>query len=124
MPGLGLPTAEDDKFIDECKTYFLGEPNKLLNAKEGAEDEAAAEEEAPAEEEEGEEGAEKKAKDSDESEEEEIKVPKRNLTEVNRLAVIVNAIENDCHLCPYGAFKLTPQHELRRAEAFRGLQKG
>ena len=59
MPGHGLPTAEDDKFIDECKTYFLGEPNKLLNAKEGAEDEAAAEEEAPAEEEEGEEGAEK-----------------------------------------------------------------
>ena len=122
MPGLGLPTPDQDKFIDECKTYFLGEPNKLLNAKEGGEEEAA-EEEAPAEEEEGEEGAEKKAKDSDESEEEEIKVPKRNLTEVNRLAVVVNAIENDCHVCPVGSFKLTPQHELRRAEAFRGLSK-
>ena len=60
---------------------------------------------------------------NDESEEEEIKVPKRNLTEVNRLALVVNAIENDCHTCPQGAFKMTPQHELRRAEAFRGLNK-
>ena len=65
----------------------------------------------------------KKAKDSDESEEEEVKIPKRNLTEANRLAYVVNAIENDCHTCPTGAFKMTPQHELRRAEAFRGLNK-
>jgi len=62
-----------------------------------------------------------KAKDSDESEEEEIKVPKRNLTELNRLAVVAHAIENDCHLCPEGAFKMTPRHELRRSEAFKGL---
>lgn len=101
----------------------MGEPQKLLNKKEGEEEEEAqppAEEEN--EEEEGE-GAQKKAKDSDESEEEEIKVPKRNLTEANRLAVVVNAIENDCHICPVGAFKMTPQHELRRNEAFRGLNK-
>ena len=123
MPGLGLPMPEQDAFIDSCASYFLGEPNKLLNQKEGAEEEEAAQEEPPVEEEEGEEGAEKAAKDSQESEEEEIKVPKRNLTELNRLALVVNAIENDCHVCPLGAFKMTPQHELCRAEAFRGLCK-
>ncbi len=48
-------------------------------------------------------------------------MPKRNLTELNRLAVVVHAIENDCHLCPMGAFKMTPRHELRRNEAFKGL---
>lgn len=123
MPGLGLPMPEQDAFIDSCATYFLGEPNKLLNQKEGeGEDDPPAEAE-PAEEEEEEGAAEKAAKNSDESEEEEIKVPKRNLTEVNRLALVVNAIENDCHVCPMGAFKMTPQHELCRAEAFRGLSQ-
>ena len=121
MPGLGLPRPEQDAFIDSCASYFMGEPNKPLNQKEEGE-EAEAEEAAPVEEEE-EEAAEKAAKDSQESEEEEIKVPKRNLTEVNRLALVVNAIENDCHVCPMGAFKMTPQHELSRAEAFRGLSK-
>ena len=48
-------------------------------------------------------------------------MPKRNLTEINRLAIVVNAIENDCHICPQGAYKMTPRHELRRAEAFKGL---
>jgi len=123
MPSLGLPIPEQDAFIDNCATYFLGEPSKLLNQKEGeenAEDEPAEPE--PAEDEEGE-GNEEKAKNSDESEDEEIKVPKRNLTELNRLAVVVNAIENDCQICPVGAFKMTSKHELRRAEAFRGLNK-
>ena len=94
----------------------------MLNQKEGEGEGDEPAEEPPVEEEEGEDGeGEKKAKDSDESEEEEIKVPKRNLTELNRLAVVVHAIENDCHLCPLGSFKMTPRHELRRAEAFKGL---
>ena len=54
MPSLGLPEVEKDRFIDNCATYFLGDPNKLLNAKEGEGEEAA--EEVPKEEEEGEEG--------------------------------------------------------------------
>ena len=122
MPGLGLPMAEQDKFIDSCATYFLGEPNKALNQKDGDDQEA----EPPVEEEAenlSESGSVKKDKDSEQSDEEEIKVPKRNLTEVHRLSYIVNAIENDCHTCPMGAFKMTPEHELRRAEAFRGLDK-
>jgi radial spoke head protein 9 len=58
---------------------------------------------------------------SDRSEEEEIKVPPKDLTgilailfiyfaEVDRLAYVVQAIENDCQLCPVGSFKLTPVH--------------
>ena len=31
------------------------------------------------------------------------------------------AIENDCQICPVGAFKMTPEHQVRRNEAFRGL---
>jgi hypothetical protein len=54
MPSLGLPEVEKDQFIDNCASYFLGDPNKLLNAKEGEGEEAT--EEVPKEEEEGEEG--------------------------------------------------------------------
>lgn len=96
MPSLGLPEVEQDRFIDNCATYFFGDPAKLLNAKEGEAEEPV--DEPPKEEEE--EGGDNKAKaapkDSDESEEEEIKVPKRSLTELNRVAAVVNAIENDC----------------------------
>lgn len=122
MPSLGLPIPEQDAFIDNSTSYFLGEPNKLLNQKEG-EEEA---EEPPADEpaDEDQDGdAEQKQKDSDESEDEEVKIPKRNLTELNRLAVVVNAIENDCQICPVGSFKMTTKHELRRAEAFKGLNR-
>jgi hypothetical protein len=44
------------------------------------------------------------------------------LIELDRLAYIVMAIENDAHVCPVGAFKLTPQHELRRDEGFKGIK--
>jgi len=33
----------------------------------------------------------------------------------------VRAIENDCALVPVGAFKLTPTHELRYNDSFRGV---
>lgn len=31
------------------------------------------------------------------------------------------AIENDCQICPHGAFRLTEDHEVERNVAFRGL---
>jgi len=37
------------------------------------------------------------------------------------LAYVVRAIENDCASVPVGAFKLTPAHELRYDEHFKGL---
>ena len=72
MPSL---TEQHDAVINTDNTYFLGEPGKMLvsSKKEGEEEEGK--EEAAAEEgEEGEEGK-VKEKDSDISEEEEIKVP-------------------------------------------------
>ena len=46
---------------------------------------------------------------------------KRNLTEEDRLLYTVLAIENDCHIVPQGAFRMTPEHEVERNVAFRGL---
>ena len=45
----------------------------------------------------------------------------RNFTELDRLLYTVRAIENDCHIVPKGAMKLTEMHEVRRNNAFRGL---
>ena len=58
---------------------------------------------------------------SDLSEEEEIKIPPKDLTELDRLTFVIYAIENDCSIAPVGAFKMTPTHQVRRNEAFRGL---
>jgi hypothetical protein len=38
------------------------------------------------------------------------------------LTFVVYAIENDCSIAPVGAFKMTPTHQVRRNEAFRGIQ--
>lgn len=83
----------------------MGEPNKVIvsSKPEGEEEE----EEEPAANEDDEE-EEEKPKDSDESSEEEIKVPKRDLTEIDRLTTVVYAIENDCQTVPVGAYKMTP----------------
>ena len=37
------------------------------------------------------------------------------------MTTVVHAIENDCQICPVGAFKMTPEHQVRRNEAFGGL---
>jgi radial spoke head protein 9 len=60
-----------------------------------------------------------KAVDSDE--EGELKIPPKNFTELDRLAYVVRSIENDCAVAPVGAFKLTPTHELRYNDSFRGI---
>ena len=41
--------------------------------------------------------------------------------ELDRLVYVVYAIENDCCIAPAGAYKMTPTHQVRRNEAFRGL---
>jgi radial spoke head protein 9 len=45
------------------------------------------------------------------------------LLELDRLVYVVLAIENDCSICPVGAYKLTPVHQVRRNESFKGLSK-
>ena len=48
----------------------------------------------------------------------------RSMTEEDRLMYTVMAIENDCQICPQGAFRLTEAHEVERNVAFRGLASG
>ena len=43
-------------------------------------------------------------------------------TELDKLAYVVRAIENDCSIVPCGAFKITPTHELRYDDNFQGLE--
>lgn len=55
------------------------------------------------------------------SEPEEIKVPPKELTEIDRVNYVVHAIETDCQIAPIGAYKMTAAHQVRRNEAFNGL---
>jgi radial spoke head protein 9 len=115
LPDLNVQHIE---FIDRDKSFFTGEPNRKLKQPIDGEEE----QEAPVEEEEDEEGGEKKDDDSNVSEQEEIKVPAKELTEIDRVRFVVCAIENDCQVAPSGAFKMTAHHQLRRNEAFQGLK--
>ena len=115
-----MPDLNDQHkdYIDRDKSYFTGEPaRKLKQPAEGEEGEA----EAPADDGGEDEDGEKKELDSDVSEQEEVKVPPKDLTELDRLKYVVLAIENDCQIAPVGAFKMTSQHQVRRNEAFKGL---
>mmetsp|Transcript_5433 Transcript_5433/g.9159 ORF Transcript_5433/g.9159 Transcript_5433/m.9159 type:complete len:245 (+) Transcript_5433:55-789(+) len=115
-----MPDLNDQHkdFINNDTSYFVGEPSKKLI--QPAEGEEAGEDPKEDEGEEGEEGG-KKELDSDVSEQEEVKVPHKDLVEIDRLKYVVLAIENDCQIAPVGAFKMTSQHQVRRNEAFKGL---
>lgn len=89
MPGLN---DQHKEFVDRDTSFFLGVPDRKLIVKEGEEAEA----EQPPEEVEEEEGAEKKEEESDISEPEEVKVPPKELTEIDRVNYVVHAIETDC----------------------------
>lgn len=114
-----MPDLNDQHrdFIDLANDYFLGEPNKNIKLKEG--EEAPEEPEPVADDDDQEDGAELK---SDISEELEIKVPVKALSEIDRVNYVVNAIENDCQVAPVGAYKMTSKHEVCRNESFSGLQ--
>lgn len=45
------------------------------------------------------------------------------MTELDRLAYLVNAVETDCQVVPRGSVKMTPIKEVRRNEGFKGLKK-
>lgn len=79
MPSLN--NQYDDK-INADKTYFTGEPDRIIfQVKQAGEGEEGQEDQPPEENEEGEDGQKKeKALNSDDSDEEEIKVPLRDLT--------------------------------------------
>lgn len=50
-----------------------------------------------------------------------IKKPPKAFTELDRLAYVVRSIDQDCASLPVGALKLTPTHQLRYNETFKGL---
>ena len=54
-------------------------------------------------------------------EEEIIKLPPKNITELDRLAYVIRTIEYECQILPVGSYKLTPTKELRINENFEGL---
>jgi radial spoke head protein 9 len=123
------------KDANDRDTLFFGEPEKILVEVKAEEGEGMGEGESPApepvveEKKEGEvvEGEEGQQAEAPENLEDTIEIvpvviPK-NFTELDRLAYVVAAIENDTHVVPQGAFKLLPKHEIRRNVAFKGLMK-
>lgn len=110
---------QHNEFINKYNDFFTGDSAKILENLETP----AGEGEGDQQQEENEEGeGDDKNKDIDtESEDDEVKVPPKNLTELDRLAFVVKAIENDCQVVPVGSIKLTPLHEVRKNEAFKGL---
>jgi radial spoke head protein 9 len=106
--------------INKYNDFFSGDPAKILENLESPAGEGEGDDAKEPQKDEGEGDA--NAKDLDtESEDDEVKVPPKNLTELDRLAFVVKAIENDCQVIPIGSIKLTPLHEVRKNEAFKGL---
>jgi len=52
-----------------------------------------------------------------------VKPLPKNFSEIGRLAYVVRAIEIECATLPVGALKLTPSHEMRYNDNFKGLSK-
>ena len=101
-----LPELNDQhvNFINRDKSFFTGEPNRLLiEKKEGEENQEAPVEEEAKSVKEGEDP-------DDQTDDDEIKIPPKDLTEKDRVRFVVCAIENDCQIAPKGAFKMTAQH--------------
>lgn len=111
------PLDQHNEFVN-LNTEFSGDSNKILEKLEP--DEGEGEEPPPEEPADGEGEGEDNLEDTS-SEDEAVKVPPKNYTELHRLVFTVRAIENDCQILPQGSVKLTPHHEVRRNEAFKGL---
>lgn len=108
-----LPDFNEDykDKVDSFRAPFSGQHEKILIEVENPEEEGEKQEENP----------EEKVEDLDEDEIEVKKKPK-NFTELDRLAYVVRAVDNDCSCVPIGSFKLTPTHEIRYNDSFGGLK--
>lgn len=131
---LPSPNDQHKKDVDERETLFFGEPEKIVvevkPPEEGEGDglrepdpEPKAEDKKEGEEGENPEGQSDIPENLDDTVEVAPVIIPKNLTELDRLAFIVAAIENDTHVVPQGGFKLIPKHEIRRNPAFKGLDK-
>jgi len=109
------------EFADTAENFrnlFTGNAESVLfNKKEGGGEEG----DAPPPEEPPKTEVDSLADTEDLEEERNRRVPPDIFKEIDRLAYVVRAIENDCSVTPIGAFKLTPTHELRYDDNFEGL---
>jgi hypothetical protein len=112
MPEIFMPHSD---YANNYNGYFTGDPNTVLQALEKKEEEDKKDEDKKDED--------PDKKDDSKKEDVEVKpvLPLRDFKEIHRLSFTVRAIENDCHICPEGAFKLTPTHEVRRNKNFQGI---
>jgi len=116
------PNEQLKKDVDDRETMFFGDPDKILVEVKPPEGDANAEAQPPpAENTENQPPA--KKENLDESIEEKVVLIPKSFTELDRLTYVVSAIENDTHVVPLGAFKLSPTHELQRNAYFKGLPK-
>lgn len=51
-----------------------------------------------------------------------VEEKKENFTELLKISYLVRNIDWDTNIFPQGAFRLIPEHELRRNESFKGLK--
>ena len=120
---LPQPNEQHKAEVDSRDTMFFGEPEKVLvevKTEEQPPAEQPPAEQPPAEGDKEKEHKEDKKEDADTSIEVKPKVIPKNFVELDRLAYVVAAIENDTHVVPEGSFKLIPIHEVRRNEHFAG----
>jgi len=104
--------------VGSFRQPFTGRPEEILIQVTGDQEEEPPQQEPPKEEEEVKQQRDPLADTDDEAE---IKVPPKNFTELDRLAYIIRAIDIDCAALPVGALKLSPTHELRYNDTFKGL---
>ena len=52
-----------------------------------------------------------------------IVIPPKQITELDRVSYIVHTIEEQCQIVPRSSYKFTPLQQVRRNEAFAGLDK-
>lgn len=121
------PNDQHKKDADERETLFFGEPEKILievkppeNADPAAGGQPPADADPAANPEDQKQATEEKKENLDDTVEVKPQIVPKNFTELDRLAFVVAAIENDTHVVPEGAFKYIPSHEIRRNESYKG----
>ena len=103
-----LPELQLHHFKDFGKfnTYFIGNPDVIL---ESYENNTHSEEN----------------EDEDEEEKEDVYKPKillKNLTEGDRLSFVVRTVDLNASVVPEGSFKMLPINEMRRNDNFTGIR--
>lgn len=92
------------KEFGKFNTYFIGNPDIILESFENLEDE--------------------QNQFLEEEEKEDVFKPKmklKNLTESDRLSYVIRSIDFDCSVVPEGAYKMLPINEMRKNDFFLGM---